>query len=282
MLLSQSNEKSCRGDVKSGPAVSRVGNQEAADTDRTISGGSPFEEKPGLISRFCLSVVKWAERQNVRYSRHGNPPIYDLSVFPWIKTLEANWRAIRRELDSVLERKQELPSFHEITAEVAGLSDDKWKTFLLAGYGLKSEQNIARCPETWRILRAVPGLKTAMFSILEPGKYIPPHHGPYNGVLRLHLGLKVPEPREQSAIRVDQKLYHWREGEAVVFDDAFEHEAWNRTQGTRVVLFLDFVRPLRFPANLVNWLLLNIAMFTPFIREGRENQKAWERKFYRT
>jgi beta-hydroxylase len=49
-----------------------------------------------------------------------------------------------------------------------------------------------------------------------------------------------------------------------------------------VVLFLDFVRPLRFPANIVNWLLLNVAVFTPFIREGRENQKAWERKFYRT
>ena len=68
--------------------MSRVGNQEAAEPDRAISGGSPFEQKPGLISRLCLSVVKWAERQNVRYSRYGNPPIYDLSVFPWIKTLE--------------------------------------------------------------------------------------------------------------------------------------------------------------------------------------------------
>jgi beta-hydroxylase len=67
----------------------------------------------------------------------------------------------------------------------------------------------------------------------------------------------------------------------VVFDDAFEHEAWNRTGGTRVVLFLDFMRPLRFPANFVNWLLLNLAVFTPFLREGRENQKAWERRFYR-
>ena len=28
-----------------------------------------------------------------------------------------------------------------------------------------------------------------MFSILEPGKHLPPHKGPDNGVLRLHLGL---------------------------------------------------------------------------------------------
>jgi beta-hydroxylase len=48
----------------------------------------------------------------------------------------------------------------------------------------------------------------------------------------------------------------------------------------RVVLFVDFVKPLRFPANFVNWLLLNIAVFTPFIRESHENQRAWEKRFY--
>lgn len=58
------------------------------------------------------------------------------------------------------------------------------------------------------------------------------------------------------------------------FDDAFEHEAWNRTPHTRVVLFVDFRKPLRFPANMLNWLLLNLAVFTPFIREGMDNQRA--------
>src|SRR3569832_2009308 len=55
---------------------------------------------------------------------------------------------------------------------------------------------------------------------------------------------------------------------------AFEHEASNRTPHTRVVLFVDFRKPLRFPANVLNWLLLNLAVFTPFIREGMDNQKA--------
>ena len=90
-----------------------------------------------------------------------------------------------------------------------------------------------------------------MFSILEPGKHLPPHRGPYNGVLRLHLGLIVPEPREQLGIRVDNDVYRWQEGEAVIFDDAYEHEAWNRTPHTRVVLFVDFRKPLRFPANVL-------------------------------
>ena len=88
-----------------------------------------------------------------------------------------------------------------------------------------------------------------MFSILEPGKHLPPHRGPYNGVLRLHLGLIVPEPREQLGIRVEKEVYRWKEGEAVIFDDAYEHEAWNRTPHTRVVLFVDFVKPLRFPGQ---------------------------------
>jgi aspartyl/asparaginyl beta-hydroxylase (cupin superfamily) len=47
-----------------------------------------------------------------------------------------------------------------------------------------------------------------------------------------------------------------------------------------VVLFVDFVKPLRFPANLVNWLLMNIAVFTPFIREGLDNHQEWEKRFY--
>ena len=54
-----------------------------------------------------------------------------------------------------------------------------------------------------------------------------------------------------------------------------DREAWNRTQHTRVVLFVDFRKPLCFPANFLNWLLLNLAVFTPFIREGIDNQKSW-------
>ena len=165
--------------------------------------------------------------------------------------------------------------------DVAAISSDRnWKTFLFCGYGVKSEEAARLCPDTWRILQRIPGLTSAMFSIFEPGKHLPPHRGPYNGVLRLHLGLIVPEPREQLGIRVENETYRWKEGEAVIFDDAYEHEAWNKTDKTRVVLFVDFVKPLRFPANLLNRLLLSLAIFTPFIREGMDNQKAWERKFY--
>jgi beta-hydroxylase len=237
--------------------------------------------RPSPTTRFFMRIVSWVEQLNLSCTKVGNPWVYDNAVFPWAAEIEREWHLIRAELDKVLERKDQLPGFHEISSDVATISKDRdWKTFLLCGYGFKSENNIRLCPETWRICQKIPGLITVMFSILEPGKHLPPHRGPYNGVLRLHLGLIIPEPQEQTAIRVGRQICHWQEGKALIFDDAFEHEAWNRTPHTRVVLFVDFVKPLRFPGRFFNWLLLNLAMFTPFIREGQDNQKAWEKQFY--
>lgn len=242
------------------------------------AGINPMD-RPSLVTRFFMSIVAWAEQLNLALSKVGNPSIYDNKVFPWTLSIENEWRAIRAELDHVLTRKEELPAFHELASDVETISRDRdWKSFLLAGYGFRSANNIRLCPQTWRICQNIPGLITVMYSILEPGKHLPPHRGPY--ILRLHLGLIVPEPREQLGIRVEHDVYRWREGEAVIFDDAYEHEAWNYTPHTRVVLFVDFRKPLRFPANVINWLLLHLAMFTPFIREGMDNQKAWEKKFY--
>jgi beta-hydroxylase len=237
--------------------------------------------RPSLVTRIFMRIVAFAERMNVKCSKVGNPPIYDKAVFPWVREIEAAYPAIRAELERVLTRKDDLPGFHELSTDVSTISQDRgWKTFFLSGYGFKSENNIKLCPNTWAACQKIPGLITVMYSILEPGKHLPAHRGPYNGVLRLHLGLIVPEPREQLGIRVEREVYRWREGEAVIFDDAYEHEAWNKTPHTRVVLFVDFRKPLRFPAAFVNWLLLSAAVFTPFIREGMDNQKAWEKKFY--
>ena len=93
----------------------------------------------------------------------------------------------------------------------------------------RASRTALRCPETTRLVESVPGMETAMFSILSPGKHIPPHHGPYKGVLRYHLGLLVPEPEDQLGISVGGQVAHWSEGESLVFDDTFEHSAWNDT-----------------------------------------------------
>ncbi|WP_180898604.1 ornithine lipid ester-linked acyl 2-hydroxylase OlsC [Martelella soudanensis] len=256
---------------------------ETAGHDQTFGtdGITPME-RPSAVTRFFMGIVNWAEKLNLKHAIHGNPPVYDNATFPWSKEIEAAAPAIRAELDKVLERQSELPSFQDISTDVKTISDDNhWKTFFLLGYGLKSEQNIKACPKTWEAMQKIPGLTTVMFSIFEPGKHLPAHRGPYNGVLRLHLGMIVPEAAPgELAIRVRDQICHWEEGKVLIFDDAYEHEAWNHTDKTRVVLFVDFVKPTRFPANFVNWMLMNLAVFTPFIREGLDNHKDWEKKFY--
>jgi ornithine lipid ester-linked acyl 2-hydroxylase len=236
-------------------------------------------ERPGLLFRMLTSIIHFVERQNVKCAKAGNLPVFKTSAFPWASEVEGDWRKIRAELDKVLTRRDELPGFHEIAKEVEAISQDKnWKSFMLCAYGHVSDEAVKACPDTWKALQKIPGLKAAMFSIFEPGKHLPAHRGPYNGVLRYHLGLIVP--KGDIAIRVVDQICHWEEGKSLIFDDAFEHEAWNHSDKVRVVLFVDFVKPLRFPANFLNWLLLNIAVFTPFIREGYQAQKRWEKAFF--
>lgn len=73
-----------------------------------------------------------------------------------------------------------------------------------------------------------------MFSIFEPGKHLPPHRGTYNGVLCLHLGLFIPEQSDRLALRIGNQVCHWQEGKVLIFDDAYEHEAWEKKFYTEV------------------------------------------------
>ena len=234
-----------------------------------------------FVARAVVAFIDWVERRIIANAVYGNPPVYNPNLFPWIAEIEKEWPQIRAELDVVMQRREELPNFQDISTDVKTIQrDNQWKTFMFCGYGKTSEENLSRCPETARLLKKIPGLKTAFFSILSPRKHIPAHRGPYNGVLRYHMGLLVPEPRQQCKIRIASDYLVWEEGKTVVFDDSFNHEVWNDTEGHRVVLFVDFERPVRFPFNLLNKLVLSLAVFTPYIREADQNLKAWEKKFY--
>lgn len=78
-------------------------------------------------------------------------------------------------------------------------------------------------------------------SVLEPGTHIPRHFGGSNAKLTLHLPLVIPEG--DTAIRVDTEVRGWNRGEMLIFDDTFEHEAWNRTGRARTVLLIKAYHP---------------------------------------
>jgi aspartyl/asparaginyl beta-hydroxylase (cupin superfamily) len=80
----------------------------------------------------------------------------------------------------------------------------------------------------------------ALFSLLKPGTHIAPHHGMLNTRLICHVPLFAPGG---CGLRVGNETREWRLGETLIFDDSFEHEAWNRGAETRVVLLFEIWRP---------------------------------------
>ena len=226
-----------------------------------------------------LWVIKRLEQFLIRYSVVGGTPFLAASEFAWVGLLEDNWKLIRAELDRVLETPERIPNFQDISRDQANITtDDKWKSWFLYGYGYRIDGNCSACPETTRVIEAIPGMFTAFFSVLAPGKHIPLHRGPYRGLLRCHLALIVPEPREDCWIEVGGETTTWEEGCCIVFDDTYKHRVENNTQGRRVVLFLDVMRPLKFPGSLVNRIVLWLIRLSPFIQDARRNQVAWEKR----
>ncbi len=214
-----------------------------------------------------------------RFSKVGDTPVHDPSILPGTSRLEAHWTEIRDELDDLLRYRDALPNFHDVAEDASTISQgDDWKTFFLYGYGLKVEENCARCPRTTELIEQVPGMTTAFFSILSPGKHIPAHRGPYKGVLRYHLGLKVPTHAARCRIRVDDHILHWEEGRGIVFDDTYDHEVWNETEEERAILFLDVKRPMHQPLAGLNDLLLGLLRYTPAVQNARENQRQWTKR----
>ena len=102
----------------------------------------------------------------------------------------------------------------------------------------------------------------------------------YKGVLRYHLGLIVPVPDGTCRIRVGNDERFWKEGKSLIFDDSHPHEVWNDCDSYRVVLFVDFVRPLFFPISLLNKTIIWMIAHTSSIQEpmGRIREKSRQPK----
>ncbi len=244
----------------------------------------PATSLKGRLDRAVISLgfqgILMVEKLIRRYSIVPDLPFLPPTTFPWVAEVEAGWQAMREELDEVLSYREALPNFQDISVDQAELTnDDRWKTFFFFAYGFRSEENCARCPRTAALLDRIPGLTTAFFSILGPGKHLPEHRGPYKGVLRYHLALKVPDPPGACRIKVGGEEAAWQEGHSLLFDDTYPHEAWNDTDQDRVVLFADVVRPLPPPVSWLNQLVIKSIASSPFVKDGKSRHEAWEKGF---
>ncbi|MCC2979293.1 aspartyl/asparaginyl beta-hydroxylase domain-containing protein [Sphingomonas sp. IC4-52] len=173
---------------------------------------------------------------------------YSRDEFAWIAELEADTPAIRAELEAVTEGfapyvegdpDRPLPNNPL-------LDDPAWSALHLWRGGEIVEANAARFPATMAALAKLPIPRIAgrspmaLFSRLTPGAHIQPHHGLLNTRLICHLPIIAPPG---CGLRVGADVHEWREGELVIFDDSFEHEAWNRGTETRTVLLFEIWKP---------------------------------------
>jgi ornithine lipid ester-linked acyl 2-hydroxylase len=241
---------------------------------------SLWERTVELSVRVGERVLAPIERWIGRRSLVGDATFFPLERFPWVAQIEQNWTVIRDEVVGLLEDREALPNFQEISKDQIGITDDdRWKTVFLYGYGFEAKLGVELCPRTAALMREIPGMKTAMISILSPRKHILDHRGPYKGVLRYHLGLIVPKDAPSCRIRVGDDIRHWEEGKSLIFDDTFNHEVWNDTDETRVVLFVDVLRPLPEPESTINRAIVKAISYSPFVLDAKRNQQAWERRF---
>ena len=127
--------------------------------------------------------------------------------------------------------------------------DIPWENIILRAFN-KDTDLIKYFPKTYNMI--CDECTFAMFSILPPGKTLLPHHGPFNGILRYHLGLIIPKEKEKCFIIVNNKKYIWEEGKDILFDDTLIHHVENNTDEFRVVLFLDI--PRKFNNKFIYYL----------------------------
>ena len=210
-----------------------------------------FEESLGIFSGRAKVYVQ--EPLLLNYPRLPAIPFYDRSLFPWFDELEAATATIRGELEIALEAAKS--DFAPYIAYPKGVPvnqwgelnhSPRWSSLHLWRDGVRQDDACAICPKTAALLETLPlsdqpgYAPTAMFSALDAKTHIPAHTGSTNVRLLCHLPLILPGP---ARFRVGNETRNWKMGQAWVFDDTIEHEAWNDAENLRVILIFDIWNP---------------------------------------
>ena len=192
------------------------------------------------------------------------PPLFDVAgTLPALGALTAAFPTVRAEFDGIFARRDRLSAYHELDPHVARISaggdpSKRWRVYLLNAMGEVPEAARRDCPATLALLDKVPGVYQAFFSILDPGKTVPTHRGPFRGYLRYHLGLRVPKERPP-VFRIQDRHIPGEEGTDLLFDDSVEHEVLNEAREPRGILIVDVLRPLPPMADRLNrWFVRGV------------------------
>lgn len=191
-------------------------------------------------------------------------PWFEREEFEWVERVEDATPQIREELQALLAARSDFQPYIRGVApgkdaisysgeDFSSLANSQsWNSFHLNNAGV-IEENASRCPKTMSVLDSLPlaqaraYMPEIFFSVLQPGAHIIPHYGQMNIRLTVHLGLVIPD---NCGLRAGDETRQWREGQLLIFDDSFEHEAWNRGDSDRVVLIFEIWNPALSEAEI--------------------------------
>jgi aspartyl/asparaginyl beta-hydroxylase (cupin superfamily) len=249
----------------------------------------PKREKKAFLKKTINGVFIWFEERGLLPRMPAFNRDY-LRDYPAIATLEAGYDDVRRECLALLDIKDRLPDMSAMGGSYtkAGIHTARWKVLMFKS-GQFIEENCALCPKTAALLRDIPGVYTAFFSVLDPHQHVMPHWGYYKGIVRYHLGVVIPGNNEDRAcyLRVNGDLtdnlardpglvskgetYYWKNGEGILFDDNYLHEAENGSDEVRVVLWMDMRRTMPFYIQAFNMLCLALVHRDESVKQIRKN-----------
>jgi aspartate beta-hydroxylase len=224
---------------------------DAVQTDVSDATRRRFDESLAIFSGRTKVYVQ--EPLLLNYPRLPAIPFYDRSLFSWLDELEAATNTIRGELEVALEAAKS--DFAPYIAYPKGAPvnqwgelnhSPRWSSLHLWRDGARQDEACRICPKTTALLETLPlsdqpgYAPTAMFSALDAKTHIPAHTGSTNVRLLCHLPLILPGP---ARFRVGAETREWKMGQAWVFDDTIEHEAWNDADELRVILIFDVWNP---------------------------------------
>lgn len=176
-------------------------------------------------------------------------PFHDPADFPWLSQLEDAWQDIRDEALTITETSANFEPYGSLYGQIDHV-DANWRAFYFRNQRVLNRENMASCPRTGELVESfLPQMSAGeiYFSVLLPGMHIQAHHGVMNARLTCHLGLEIPK---DCSIRVATEIRTWQPGKIMMFDDTFEHEAWNRSEGRRVVLLFEIWHPELTPIEI--------------------------------
>ncbi|XP_039724794.1 aspartyl/asparaginyl beta-hydroxylase isoform X1 [Pteropus medius] len=214
-----------------GDAMQRVGNKEAYKWYQLGHERGHFASvwQRSLYNVNGLKAQPWWTARETGYTE-------------LVKTLERNWKLIRDEGLSVIDKAKGLFLPEDENLREKG----DWSQFTLWQQGRKNENACKGVPKTCSLLDKFPettGCRRGQikYSVMHPGTHVWPHTGPTNCRLRMHLGLVIP--KEGCRIRCANETKTWEEGKVLIFDDSFEHEVWQDATSFRLIFIVDVWHP---------------------------------------